>query len=295
MPVPPRTFLAGNNPIAWYEKGDGAPVVCLHGNPSWSVLFRPLFENLSNRYRILSMDQVGCGQSGPPRSEYGWDLRSRIADFGAWIDHVSPNQPVTLVAHDWGGMIATSWAVDHPDRVSALVLMNTAGFGLPTGKSLPRTIWWCRNSFVGELLVRGFNGFLLGAVKWCTIQPLSAQARAAYLGPHQDWQSRRSIFEFVKDIPLKESDRSWSRLKETEGKLNLLSEKPILFPWGMRDFVFDRDYLREWTKRFPSSKTVEYPDVGHWLLEEVPDQVTGEIGRFLDQVHSPRPGNGARA
>ncbi len=281
MPVPAKHFDAGNRRLAWYEKGSGAPLVCLHGNPSWSVLFRPLFQGLSDSYRVLSLDQAGCGQSGPPAAHYSWDLSARVADFGAWVDHVSPDQPVTLVAHDWGGMVAASWAVDHPDRVAALVFMNTAAFRLPAGKPLPRSIAWCRNALIGQFLVRGLNGFLLGSLKWCTVKPLSAVARAAYLGPHPDWASRRSIYEFVQDIPLKESHRSWNRMKQTEDKLVLLKDKPMLLPWGLKDFVFDGDFLREWQNRFPKAQAIPYAQKGHWLLEDEPDRVVADIRAFL--------------
>lgn len=294
MGLPVRFATVSGHRLAWYEQGQGQPVLCLHGNPSWSVLFRPLFSGLSDRFRVLSLDQAGCGQSGPPQPDFSWDLTARITDFDGWIQQVCPTGPVVLVAHDWGGMIATSWAVDHPDRVAAMVLMNTAAFRLPRGKSLPRTIAWCRDPLVGPTLTRGLNGFLGGAIRYCTTKPLSAEAAQAYLGPHGSWSSRRSIWEFVRDIPLKEGDRSWNRLKQTEEKLHLLAQKPLFFPWGMKDFVFDGDYLAEWKRHFPQARFQPYPEAGHWLLEDEPDQVTRAIRSFLTEVPPPQSGGASR-
>ena len=274
--------------MAWYESGSGHPVICLHGNPSWSILYRPLFEGLGDGFRVISVDQLGCGQSGTPNEDYGWGLADRIADFGAFIDHVAHGQKVSLVAHDWGGMIATSWAVRNPDRVATLTLMNTAAFRLPPGKNLPRTIGWCRAPFVGPILTRGLNGFLKGAIRYCTTKPLGAAVAKAYLEPHHDWASRRSIMEFVRDIPLSPDHPSWGTLLETESRLNFLRDKPILLPWGLRDFVFDADYLAEFQRRFPSAHAVPYSEAGHWLLEDEPESVTREIRQFL-QKSAPGP------
>ncbi len=227
------------------------------------------------------MDQLGCGQSGTPKGEYGWNLESRMADFGAFVDHVAPGQKVTLVAHDWGGMIATSWAVRNPNRVASMVLMNTAGFPLPKGKTLPRTIGWCRAPLLGPILTRGFNAFLRGAIRYCTTKPLSPEVAAAYFSPHDNWARRRSIQEFVNDIPLTQNHPSWSTMVETQSRLGLLKEKPILLPWGLLDFVFDGDYLAEFQKHLPQARAIAYPKAGHWLLEDEPLAITQEIRQFL--------------
>ena len=283
IPATPKSFSRHGATMAWYESGSGHPVICLHGNPSWSVLFRPLFKGLGEGFRVISVDQLGCGQSGTPDGDYGWRLLDRINDFGAFIDHVAPGQKVSLVAHDWGGMIATSWAVRHPDRIASMTLMNTAAFRLPPGKILPRTIGWCRAPFIGPILTRGLNGFLKGAVRYCTTKPLSSEVARAYLDPHHDWASRRSIMEFVRDIPLSPDHPSWGTLLETECQLNFLRDKPILLPWGLRDFVFDADYLAEFQRRFPSAKGVPFPEAGHWLLEDESEAVTREIRQFLQK------------
>lgn len=279
----PKHFLRHQTPIAWYEAGQGHPVICLHGNPSWSILFRPLFTGLGEGIRVISMDQLGCGQSGTPKGEYGWNLDSRMADFGAFVDHVAPGQKVSLVAHDWGGMIATSWAVRNPDRVASMVLMNTAGFPMPKEKSLPRTIGWCRAPLIGPLLTRGLNAFLRGAIRYGTHKPLAPEVAAAYLAPHDNWARRRSIQEFVNDIPLNQSHPSWQTMVETQNGLCLLKDKPILLPWGQLDFVFDDDYLNEFQLHFRNARPIAYAKAGHWLLEDEPEAITGEIRQFLHE------------
>ncbi len=279
----PKHFTRHQSHIAWYEAGQGHPVICLHGNPSWSILFRPLFTGLGDGLRVISMDQMGCGQSGMPKGNYGWNLESRMADFGAFVDHVAPEQKVSLVAHDWGGMIATSWAVRNPHRIASMVLMNTAAFPLPNRKTLPRTIGWCRAPLIGTILTRGFNAFLRGAIRYCSTRKLSPMVAAAYLSPHDSWSRRRSIQAFVNDIPLNKNHLSWPTILETQNRLGLLRDKPVLLPWGLLDFVFDGDYLAEFQRHLPQARAISYPHAGHWLLEDEPEAVTLEIRKFLQQ------------
>src|SRR5207244_372547 len=140
------------------EEGRGEPIVCVHGNPTWSFFFRDLIRGLRDEYRVIAPDHLGCGLSDKPdESRYDYRLASRMDDLAALIDHVAPGQRVTLVVHDWGGMIGLAWASRQPERLARLVVLNTAAFALPPGKKLPWQIALARNPLVGSILVRGFN------------------------------------------------------------------------------------------------------------------------------------------
>ena len=103
----------------YVDVGEGDPIVLLHGNPTWSFFFRRVISTLSPGYRCIAPDHMGCGLSDKPDgTRYDFRLHSRVADFSALMDHLALER-VTLMVHDWGGMIAMAWAVDHPQRVSA--------------------------------------------------------------------------------------------------------------------------------------------------------------------------------
>jgi pimeloyl-ACP methyl ester carboxylesterase len=183
--------------------------------------------------------------------------------------------------HDWGGMIGLLVAARRPGLVRRLVAGNTAAFRLPPGRPLPAELRLARAPLLGALLVRGANAFLRGAVSRCTVRPLPAEARAAYLAPFPDWASRASVHEFVRDIPLAPGDRSWTALERVEAGLPALAGKPLLLLWGMRDFVFDAAFLEEWTRRFPAAEVHRFDGGGHWLLEDEGPACAALVREFL--------------
>jgi pimeloyl-ACP methyl ester carboxylesterase len=111
---------------------DGPPVLMLHGNPTWSFYYRNLVLALRGQYRCIVPDHIGCGLSDKPGDEsYDYRLRSRIEDLDTLLGTLDLRQPLTLVGHDWGGMIGFAWAVRNPDRIARCVVLNTAAFPMP--------------------------------------------------------------------------------------------------------------------------------------------------------------------
>ena len=267
----------------YLDEGNGDPVVFLHGNPWWSFFWRDLLRSSKDQHRCIVPDHVGCGLSdAPPDDAYAYTLETRVADLGGLLDHVGVNGPVTLVMHDWGGMIGMTWAAWNPDRVKRIVLLNTAAFRLPAGKSFPRELWWVRETPLGPLLVKRLNAFVKGAVKRCATRPLSAAAKAGYHFPWKETDRRRVALHFVQDIPLRPGDRAWSLLEETERALGVFRKTPMLLCWGMKDFIFDGSFLAEWERRFPGAEVHRFPDAGHLLLDDAGDAVIPLVRKFLE-------------
>ena len=130
----------------YVDKGSGDPVLMIHGNPTWSFYFRSLISALSPDYRTIAPDHIGCGLSDKPDAEtYDYRLERRVADLECFIDTLELEKKLTLIVHDWGGMIGTAYAVAHPDRIGRVVLTNTAAFLPPAGKQLPFRLKLARN------------------------------------------------------------------------------------------------------------------------------------------------------
>lgn len=265
----------------YLDEGRGDPVVMVHGNPTWSFHFRALVHALRERFRCIVPDHVGMGLSDrPPESAYAYTLRSRVEDLGALLAHLGVEERVTLVLHDWGGMIGMGWAARNPERVARIVAMNTALGPIP-GKPLPRELRWIRDSPLGPLLVRGLNLFVGGALRRCVVRPLAPAVAEAYRRPYASWAARRAVLRFVQDIPLGPGDPAWPVVQEVEAALPRLAATPTLLCWGMKDFVFDADFLAQWTRRFPAAEVRRFEDAGHWVLEDAAADVVAAVQGFL--------------
>lgn len=269
----------------YVDEGAGHPVVCVHGNPSWSYYFRSVVAACRGDHRVVAMDHIGCGLSDKPGDEvYKYTLASRVDDLEALLDHLGIRENITLVLHDWGGMIGMSYAVRHPERIARIVVMNTAAFLLPATKRFPLALWIVRNTPLGPLLVQGLNMFARSAARVCVKRkPLPPKVRAAYLAPYDSWKNRIATLRFVQDIPLKPGDAAYTMAKHTEDQLTLFAETPLLVCWGSQDFVFSDAFYHEWLRRLPHAETLHLPDAGHYLLEDASEDVVPRIRRFLSE------------
>jgi len=268
----------------YLDEGAGDPVVMVHGNPSWSFYYRNLVLALRDRYRCIVPDHVGCGLSDKPGDQrYDYTLERRVDDLERLIDHLQLSGKLTLVLHDWGGMIGMAYAARHPERIGRLVLLNTAAFHLPKEKKFPLGLKICRDTLLGTLLVRGCNAFSVGAsIVGCKKHPMSRELQGAYRSPYDSWGNRIATLRFVQDIPLAPGDRNYALVSQVAESLAQFRELPVSIFWGELDFVFDPTFLAEWTRRFPEAQVHSYPDAGHYILEDMKDEVVPLIENFLD-------------
>jgi pimeloyl-ACP methyl ester carboxylesterase len=284
-PFTPRQFRRNELTQSYLDEGTGDPVVMLHGNPTWSYYFRNLVLALRDNYRCIVPDHIGCGLSDkPPVSRYDYALKSRIDDVDALLDHLEVKEKVTLVLHDWGGMIGLGYAARHPDRVARIVATNTSCTRLPAGKRFPWLLRLGRNTRLGAWLILNRNAFCRAAAKWCvTRQPLPPDVRAMYLKPYDSPENRIAVLKFVQTIPLTETDPGFDIVRGVEESLPKFRGVPTVLLWGMKDFVFDRHFLAAWQTRFPHAETHTWPDCGHYLFEDAGPEVIGKVQEFLNR------------
>jgi pimeloyl-ACP methyl ester carboxylesterase len=275
---------------------DAPPVVMLHGNPTWSFYYRNLVIALRDRYRCIVPDHIGCGLSDKPTdAAYDYRLHSRIEDLDTLLAHLRLKLPLTLVVHDWGGMIGFAWAVRNPERVARTVILNTAAFPRPADKKMPPALALVRDTKLGSFLVRRFNAFSAIAARVAFKKPVSREVREAYTLPYDSPANRIATLRFVQDIPLNESDPGFDILLNTAEHLHLLVDKPCLIAWGEKDFVFDAPFLNTWLRYFPHAVVRRYPDCGHYVLEDggsaLIDTIVDFIGIREDSNHGHASGN----
>ena len=273
----------GGNRLHYLDEGSGEPLVMLHGNPTWSFYYRNLVTSVSDRYRAIVPDHIGCGKSDKPdRDSYPYTLKQRVADLEALLESLEIKDSITLVLHDWGGMIGMAYATLHPEKIKRIVILNTGAFPLPKTKSLPFSLWFCRTPLLGPLLVQGANAFSRAAVRWCaTRKPLTPDIRQGYLAPYDTWKNRIAVLRFVQDIPLRPGDEGYDLVQRVEENIAQFRKIPTVICWGENDFVFDHHFLKQWTEHLPEAQVHRFPEAGHFVMEDARDEVIEIVNQFL--------------
>jgi pimeloyl-ACP methyl ester carboxylesterase len=275
--------------LHYVDQGSGPPLVMVHGNPTWSFYYRHLITPLSKEFRIIVPDHIGCGLSDKPgpgsgsgSGLYDYTLASKVNDLDALIQHLDLNEKISLIVHDWGGMIGLAWALDHLDKIDKIIITNTAGFFLPKEKQFPFLLWLIKSlKWFGVPAVLGLNAFARGALYLGSEKKLSSEVKKGLIAPYDSWKNRIATLKFVQDIPITKKDKSYSMVDHVDKHLTTLDETKLLFLWGARDFVFDLTFLNEFRRRFPRASCRVFHDAGHYLFEDKPDETLSLIHSFL--------------
>ena len=192
-------------------------------------------------------------------------------------------QGITLVVHDWGGMIGLAYATRHPERIARLVILNTGGLPAAGVEAVPLA---APDLPEHEGSAPGWSGA-------ATPSPGSRRGSAAsdgrcrkdlrdaYVAPYDSWANRIATLRFVQDIPLKPGDRPGRSWPRPPTAFHLLADVPMLIAWGLKDFVFDRHFLDEWTRRFQLAEVHRFEDGGHYILEDAGAEIIPRIQSFL--------------
>jgi len=256
---------------------DGQPILFLHGNPTWSFLWRHLVTALRAKHRCVAIDHIGCGLSEKP-ADWTYTLAAHAENARALVEHLDLER-ATLVVHDWGGAIGMSLASRIPGHFARLMVLNTAAFPGP----MPLRIRACRAPFVGPILVEQFNAFagLLPRFGLADPSRLTPAAREGYAFPYRTPGDRRAIRRFVEDIPTSSKHPSWNELAAASRGVARFVGKPVSIVWGQRDWCFTPRFRAQWQSRLPAAKVVPIADAGHLVTEEAPREVEAELRALL--------------
>lgn len=277
-PFESHYIVINNCRLHYLDEGEGPVITMLHGNPTWSYFFRHLVMHLAKKFRVIVPDHMGCGYSDKPQ-QYEYTLSNHINNLCYLLKSLDITS-TSLVVHDWGGAIGMGYATTFPERIEKIALLNTAAF---RSKRIPLRIRLCRLPFIGEIIVRGLNGFAWPATFMATEKSLGKDVSRAYLRPYNNWLNRIALFRFVQDIPLTPHHQSYHILKSIEDKLIMLKEMgiPMLIVWGGKDFCFDDHFYHEWRRRFPNAQSFYLEDAGHYILEDGHGRVEPIIETFF--------------
>ncbi len=256
---------------------DATPLLCVHGNPSWSFLFRRQVRDYAGAMRVIAPDHMGCGLSDQPE-QWSYRLGDHVQNLARLIEHLDLRN-ITLLVHDWGGAIGLGAALKHPERIARLIITNTAAF---PANLMPTRIGLCRIPILGRMAVQGFNAFARGATRMAVERPMTSPVRRAFVQPYAHPRSARATWHFVDDIPMNPAHPSWKTLSAIAAGIPTFQDRPSLLLWGMRDWCFTPAFQAEWRRRLPDIHSVSLPYAGHYLFEDAPQDIDRELRAFLN-------------
>jgi haloalkane dehalogenase len=280
-PFSSQFVRTGHGRMHYVDEGAGSPILCVHGNPTWSFLYRNFVKGLSADHRVVAVDLVGFGLSEKPADPASYSIAGHVEDLSTLVESLDLRD-LTLVVQDWGGPIGLGVAVRHPERIRALVIMNTIGFVPPGDGGPPFALRVLRLPLVGEQLVQGLGVFNRVFVPAGIARPerKTDLVRRAYVEVQGTWEDRAGTLAFPRLIPLEPDDPVISLLEQEDRYLRSF-RGPVLIVWGLRDQAFSPAMLEEWRARFPNAPVLELPDAGHFLQEDAYERIVPRIREFL--------------
>lgn len=279
--------------------GEGDPIVMLHGQPTWSYLWRNIIPHLEDKRRVIALDLIGFGKSDKP--DIGYTAPEHAKYLAGFMDALALDD-ITLVVHDWGSMLGFDYAASHPDRIKAIAFMEAgvrvgpveAPYGAPKAKlsgagltsmgSFARTIQQIKTPGVGEKMILEENFFLEKLVLPGFDDLLTEDEKNAYREPFADGKNRRPMLQFPRDVPIDGKNPAYTvdmmtrynqylRTQEQLPKLLLhLSEGFLINRWGV-----------EWMRRNFDDLTIhDMGPGGHFMQEFNPDGIGKAIALWMD-------------
>jgi haloalkane dehalogenase len=262
--------------LHYIDEGSGAPILMVHGNPTWSFLYRNMIKALTPEHRCIAPDHLGFGLSDKPLD---WTyLPQEHAENLSMLINSLQLENITLMVQDWGGPIGLSLAVNNPQIFNCILIMNT--WMWPVNRDL---YYMAFSSFTGGVLgrwlIRKFNFFVNTIMPQAYADRLrfTPEIRQHYQKPLQNPQERIGCWTLPGEI-LKSSD--W--LESLWARRSALEEIPILFVWGMKDIAFREKELNTWSEAFPDAKVVRLENVGHYVQEEGHSELEANFRKFLE-------------
>jgi haloalkane dehalogenase len=259
--------------LHYLDEGEGRPIVCFHGEPTWAYLYRKMLGPLvDGGYRVLCPDYAGFGRSDKP-TDRGWYTYDRHVELVTeLLGGLDLSDAVALV-QDWGGPIGLRWALENADRVGALVILNT---GIFTGRVSKGFLAWRNFAEKNRDLPVGF------VIQGATTTELSDEVLAGYEAPFPTPESKAGAAQFPLLVPTEEDGAGAKEMLEVADALRSW-ERPALVAFSDSDPVFPYPRAGErfvgWIPTVDAQVKIE--GAAHFLQEDRGEQIAGEILRFL--------------
>jgi haloalkane dehalogenase len=272
-PFEPHYAEVGGLRMHYVDEGEGSPIVCFHGEPSWSYLYRKLLPPLvAAGHRVICPDLAGFGRSDKP-IDFGWYSYDRHVEQVTGVLDTLDLSGVTVVVQDWGGPIGLRWAVEHADRVDRLAIMNT---GLFTGRVSKGFLRWRAFAEQNPDLPVGF------VLQGGTATELPPDVVAAYEAPFPDAASKAGAATFPLLVPIGGDAPGADEMAAVAEALSRW-EKPALVAFSDSDPVFPSPKAGQvFVDLIPGAgDQVTIEGAAHFLQEDRGEQIAAAILEWM--------------
>lgn len=282
---PRRRTTVLDTEMSYVDTGSGDPIVFLHGNPTWSYLWRNIIPYVRDIGRCLAPDLVGMGQSGrSPTSRYRFFDHANYLD--AWFETVGITNKVILVVHDWGSALGFHWARRHPEQVQGIAYMEAlikprqwADFPPPREQ-----IFRSLRSESGTRMIMEDNFFIETVLPKSVLRALSDEEMEAYRTPFRRQESRLPTLAWARDLPIDGEPSDVVEAVDAYGKWLSANDLPKLFINAEPGALLgerERLFCRQW----PNQVEITVPGI-HYLQEDSPHEIGTTIERFVADVRA---------
>ena len=290
FPFEPHFSTAAGFRLHYVDEGNGEPIVCLHGEPTWGYLYRRFIPLLAHTHRIVVPDYMGFGKSETPQNRE-YTLRTHVENLEALIGELDLHD-ITFVLQDWGGAIGSAYTVRNPARVKRLFLINTllVDPAPPAADFAPRLFnsrwfqWVTKHHGEGTLeqVLGNLGSTVLSLMKIIGFENSAAVDDAwidAYSAPFPAREDCRGAIAFPLDVV---NGTAMQFDVGTEADFEKLWRKPAMLAEGMRDHAIPPDLaIERFRARYPHAPVVELPTAGHFCQEDAPETLIALLQQFL--------------
>ena len=260
----------------YLDEGSGDPVLLLHGEPSWAFLYRKMIPTIAGVARVVAPDYFGFGRSDKPTNveAYSYDFHyGSVERLAVDLDL----RDATVVVQDWGGPVGLRLAVEHPERVSRLVILNT---GIGAGRA-PSPEWLRFREFmrrVGADLVPG------QLVRLSCVTDPGDDVIEGYNAPFPTPESKAGVLAFPELVPTEVDHPSAAKMIEVRAALETW-DRPALVLFSDSDPIFSTAAAEHMASRIPGAGPAEtVVGAGHFLQEEKGEEIADRIVGFLAET-----------
>ncbi len=275
FPFAPRYVELDGLRMHYVDEGQGDPLLLLHGEPTWSFLYRKMIARLRTRFRCVAPDYIGFGRSDKWTDVGAYSFRAHYDKLERFVAALDLRR-ITVVVQDWGGPLGLQYAIRHPERMARLVILNTGLLAGDAETLSPGLVSWREYVFrtpdlpIGLILKRSI------AKRY----ELPLEVVAAYDAPFPTAESKAGARAFPALIPTSPDASCAGEMRETKAALATW-DKPALICFSDSDPVFPPQVGESLARLIPGARFVLIQGAGHFLQEEKGPEIAEEILRFV--------------
>jgi haloalkane dehalogenase len=272
FPFESKWFESRAGTVHYLDEGSGPPILFLHGNPTWSFLYRGIVIRLRKHFRCIAPDYPGFGLSAHPEN-YGYTAAEHAEVVRALVQHLQLEN-LTIMGHDWGGPIGMRLALDELARVRALVMGNTWYWPADAWQLKALSYVLGSGPMQSQILKRNF--FVEKLIPFGAKHVLADEVLHHYREPLPTPKSRVGVAELARQS----SEASLWLGDLSDEVRDRLANVPLLLTWGIEDMVFNRHVMERFREDFRLA-TIQRLDAKHFIQEDAPAEIAQAITAFL--------------